>query len=120
MKLVNLTPHAITLQIPDGSRVTLPSEGNARVDSDPAPLETLPGVPVAVATSPQIWGAITGLPEPVEGTLYVVSLLVISRPEVAHRRDLVAPGTGPKDGAIRVTDGPRKGQIEAVTRLTRG
>jgi hypothetical protein len=119
MKLVNLTPHPIVLQAKDGSRTAIePSGSVARVASTPGQLVDW-GLPVPVAM-PQTWGSVEGLPEFEEGTLYIVSLLLLGRPEVQARGDCLAPGTGPNDGAVRVADGPRKGQIEAVTRLVCG
>jgi len=41
---------------------------------------------------------------------------VLGRPECQGRDDVVGPGTGPKDGAIRNEDG----NVIAVTRLVRG
>jgi hypothetical protein len=111
MKLVNLTPHAITLVSGD-TKITLPSEGIARVDATPGTLRTVEGVPVPIA-DPTVYGEVIGLPEPQEGTLYVVSLMVLER--CRHRADVVAPGTGPKDLPIRNA----QGQIEGVTRLVR-
>ena len=127
MKLRNLTPHVVVIQGADGSRLTLPSEGQARITSRPGARRVVlvPEVgdgkchQVTVA-EPQTWGAVEGLPDPQDGILYVVSLLVLGRPEVQARGDCVAPGTGPNDGAIRIADGPRKGQIEAATCLVRG
>ena len=43
----------------------------------------------------------------------MVSGFVLAHPSVAGRSDVVGPGTGPADGAIR----NEKGQIVAVTRL---
>jgi len=51
--------------------------------------------------------------------MYVVSVVVAGAlsPERRVVGDVVVPATGPADGAIRYSDGPRRGQIEAVTRL---
>lgn len=116
MNLVNLTPHAIVLQAADGTRTSIPPSGVvARVSSTPGYPETVDGVPVPVYT-PQMFGSVQGFPASFEtDTLYIVSALVISRAAVCGL-PLVAPGTGPNDGAIRNA----AGQIEAVTRLVRG
>jgi hypothetical protein len=114
MKLVNLTPHAIVLQATDGSRTTVPPSGTvARRASTPGALETLPGVPVPIAGR-QTFGQVAGLPSFEPDTLYIVSGLIAS--SMPDGLPLVAPGTGPNDGAIRSADG----KIEAVTRLIRG
>lgn len=122
MNFVNLTAHEIVLAFgaDNAERMAIPPSGAiARVAGNPGQPETLPGVPVPVMGR-QVWGALYGLPEPVEGTIYIVSTQVLARPEVLNRTDVVGPGTGPNDGAIRHEDGPRKGQIIAVTRLVRG
>jgi len=122
MKFVNLTPHDIVLASGENNakRMTIPASGIvARVSSTPGAAETIDGVPVPVMGR-QTWGSVEGLPDPVPNTLYIVSGVVLARPECQSRMDVVGPGTGPNDNAIRYTDGPRKGQVEAVTRLVRG
>ena len=111
MKLINLTPHDLTLRGPDGSDVIVPSSGVARVRTTPGELVEVPGIPVPIAL-PTLWGEIEGLPAPQADTIVVVSALVAER---ARRSDVVSPGTGPADGAIRDADG----RIVAVTRLIR-
>lgn len=72
------------------------------------------------------FGAVEGLPEPEPGVFYLVSAMVGSALSADRRSvgDVLLPGTGPDDGAVRqppvLPDGspnPRKGQIIAVTRL---
>ena len=115
MNIVNLTPHNIVLQDADGVRTVIASSGVARVASTPGALENVEGVPVPIAGR-ATYGAVEGLPGPVEGTLYVVSAMVLGRPECQGRDDVVGPGTGPKDGAIR----NEAGNVIAVARLVRG
>jgi hypothetical protein len=113
MNIVNLTPHNVVLQDADGVRTVIASSGVARVACTPGALENVEGVPVPVAGR-ATYGAVEGLPDPVEGTIYVVSAMVLGR--CKDRDDVVGPGTGPKDGAIRNEDG----NVIAVTRLVRG
>lgn len=110
--LVNLTPHPIVLRPFPGADITIPPSGAlARVASAPGvPVGDVHGVPVYSAP---VWGEVTGLPPAVAGTIYVVSALVAAR--CAGRDDVVSPGTGPADGAIR----DDAGRIVAVTRLVR-
>lgn len=108
--LVNLTPHPITLALPDGSRQTIQPSGLARCLPGPATVGD-EGLPVPVARQGAL-GPVEGLPGPAAGTVYIVSALVLGHPSLAGRRDVLAPGTGPADGAIR-----DNGQIVAVTRL---
>ncbi len=115
-KLINLTPHEIVLQTPEGERVRIPSTGLARVASTSGSDHTrfyTPGTfPCPVFAAP-IWGKVDGLPEEALGTYYIVSLIVAARLEGSGRIDCFSPGTGPNDGAVR----DAKGQVEAVTRL---
>lgn len=110
MNLINLTPHPIVLIQADGTQVTIPKSGQvARVSATPGQaVGSLGGVPLFSATS---YGPVEGLPPPKADTVYIVSGLVLSR--CIGRSDVVGPGTGPQDGAVR----NEKGEIIGVTRL---
>lgn len=107
VNLVNLTPHAITLRV-GGVDTAYPSEGVARVGSTPG--ERIPDQGLPLYTAPT-WGEVEGLPGPKDGTIYIVSSVVAAH--CGGRPDVFAPGTGPKDEAIRDDEG----QVVAVTRL---
>lgn len=107
---INLTPHALTLRSATGDTVLPPSGTVARVSASPGALEDVPGIPVPVAR-PDAFGSVEGLPEPEEGVFFIVSAMVGAH--VHNRPDVLTPGTGPRDGAIRND----KGHIVAVTRL---
>lgn len=109
MKIQNLTPHPITLQSPNGTQTIQPSGTVARVSATPGQSKDVEGIPVPVA-QPDTFGAVEGLPDPEEGTFYIVSAMVGAH---VKRADVLMPGTGPKDGAVR----NEKGNIVAVTRL---
>jgi len=116
--LTNLTPHALTLRNPEtGVETVIPPSGTvarwATVDFERV-LETVPGVPVPVASAP-VFGGAEGLPEPTPGTLFIVSSLVLQALK-GSRPDVLGPGTGPNDNAVRND----KGHVVAVTRLVRG
>lgn len=101
--MINLTPHAITLSLPNRESVTFPPSGKiARVASQEVVIGTLQGVPVIQRQ----FGAVEGLPE--DGTPCLVSALVLSA--CPGRAGVYAPDTGPT--AIR-----ENGQVVAVTRL---
>lgn len=101
--MLNLTPHPITVQLPDGSRATFPPSGQlARVTTEEVVVGEMAGVPVISRS----FGQVTGLPE--EGTPCIVSALVAGA--VPGRRGVYAPDSGPT--AIR-----EGGQVVAVTRL---
>lgn len=110
--LVNLTPHPLNL----GATV-LPASGTvARVTTTPGALTVVEGLPVPVKGA-ATFGGVVGLPEPTEGTFFVVSGLVGSALVAAglSRPDVLMPGTGPDDNAVR----NEKGHVVGVTCLVR-
>jgi hypothetical protein len=117
MNFVNCTPHDIVLRSAAGEDTTIPASGIiARVASTPGELHEEAGFPCLLQEA-EVKGKVTDLPEPVEGTFYIVSALVgesLLR-EGRVRKDVLQPGTGPQDGAIR----NERGHIVAVTRLKR-
>lgn len=129
VEFINLTPHAITLEV-NGERETIEPSGKiARVETQEFDLgATANGVPIVERS----FGEVEGLPKPERKafgwitdieefnrtakpgelsntTIYIVSSLVFAA--CAHRRDVAAPDTG--ETAIR----DEKGQIVAVRRL---
>jgi hypothetical protein len=112
MRFVNLTPHALNLVYEDGSEAVEVSEGHATVESTPGALD----VAVSEATGfpvygPPIFGAVTGLPDPQEGVMYIVSGIVGSA-LAGTRDDVLVPGTSPADN-------PRRNEARQVTGVTR-
>lgn len=108
VNFVNLTPHPIVVRLHDGD-VTFPPSGKvARVDEMPTTVVgEMGGVKILSRT---VFTAVINLPEPVEGTAFIVSGLVAG---AVSRADVFCPATGPKDGAIRND----KGHIIAVVAL---
>ena len=112
-KLVNMTPHTITIYATDDCQevtkgsytslvlkegakpiMTLPSEGVARASSSKELLYTIDNVPVYKT----VYGSPEGLPEPAPNTYIIVSALTAqSAPE---RHDLLII-----DGAVRDSEG---------------
>lgn len=115
-KVVNLTPHPITLRDSDDTDTTIPPSGQiARLTCEPGRvlLQPCEGLPVPVY-GPDTAGDIVGLPGAAPDTLYIVSNVVADA--VSDRQDVVCPATGPADNPIRNTGG----QVVAVTRLKLG
>lgn len=121
MKLINLTPHNIRLYRND-QWMDFPASGMvARVSSEsfgigyifPKEDIDLPVVRFMIPVYESCIGEVTNLPDETEGVGYLVSSMVAQA--VKHRGDVFAPDTG--SSAIRVQDGPNKGQILGVTRL---
>lgn len=123
MNFVNLTPHEIRIVTPghhEGaepglSRTVPPSGSVARVEvKDGAPKPPTETGPFAWIrrSGPPTYGAVAGLPEPEEGAVYLVSILVLQALAGTGREDVYAPDTGP--GAV-VRD--FEGKVVATTRL---
>ena len=114
MKLVNLTPHTIILRDPKGNDHAQPPSGIvARVAAIPAMAESIAGIPVPVYGRDQA-GPVQGLPDAQSDTMYIVSAIVGAQCP-SRRSDVLVPGTGPADQAVRDSEG----RIIAVTRLKR-
>jgi hypothetical protein len=106
---VNLTPHTITL-CSDGGQPLLsiePSGDVARVTA----ARTVIGAVEGGTVSRVEFGPVEGLPDPQEGTIFIVSLLVLNR--CAGRDDVFSPGELLRDeagrpiGCIGLTAAPR-------------
>jgi hypothetical protein len=108
MNLVNLTPHAITVQADDGQTLTVPPSGVVARASTTRTVVPTTG-PYRITS--QALGEVEGLPEqPQPNTLYVVSGLVLAALAAGGSTQyphLVAPDTG----ADAIRDG---GQVVAV------
>jgi hypothetical protein len=97
-EVVNLTPHAVSLADADGNVIaTFPPSGQvARVATTTEVVGELMGRPISRTT----FGKPTGIPDPQEGVVFLVSTVVAKE---ARRPDVVSPDTGPT--AIRGADG---------------
>lgn len=121
MKLINLTPHAVTLlaegfavfdgkakcyRLPDGVEpfvlAEFPSDGIARcaVQDTDLPALDVEGTPVPCCGV--TFGAIEGLPDPVDGTMYIVSAIVANAARAQGRHDVVVPARMVRDGEGKV------------------
>lgn len=101
-KLVNLTPHAITM-MDDNENILLviePSGNTARVSVRTERTETLAFDDVVLATSKSVYGSVEGLPEIEEGVVYIVSSLVAQR--VPEREDVFIPNESVRDDKGRI------------------
>lgn len=104
IRIINVTPHDVNIQREDGVIITVPpSEIPARAERTQQITGSLFGVPVKKTT----YSDVTGLPEPEEGTIYIVSSIILE--VCSDRKDIIAPNT---DGtAIR----DETGRVRAVT-----
>lgn len=111
MNVVNLTPHAINILSENGEQiVNYPASGNvARCGNVNTSLGEMDGVPVIT----QGFGEVSGVPEPVDGTIYLVSMVVGSALK-GQRDDIYGPATDPAN-AVR----NEKGHIVGVKALVK-
>ena len=103
MKIVNLTPHAVTLHGTAGQAVTLPPSGQvARLAVAREAMAPVVVDGIELAVSRPTLGAVTGLPDAQDGVLLLVSALVadaVRRADVVSRGELVRDGAGVIVGA---------------------
>lgn len=98
MNIKNLTPHTINFVSPEGYPVMdIKPEGTvARVSAKTATVGEIDGIPVTKS----VYGEVEGLPEPEEGTIYIVSALVAGR--VPEREDVFIPNESVRDEKGRI------------------
>ncbi len=107
----NYCPHTIKVKLSNSiETLSYPSLGNVRVLED---VKTI-GVDGCVVIRKIHYKEIMGLPEPMEGVKYIVSIVVAQINSISQnpRKDLVSPDTG--STAIR----DQNGQISFVTGFT--
>lgn len=103
MKLVNMTPHEISIINADGGIISIPPSGEVvRVAMVSTCVATIEGINFCATQ----FGCVEGLPEQVEGTMLIVSGMVL---DASERGDLCAPGNlvRDRDGRPVACDGLR-------------
>ena len=101
MTLINLTPHVVNLVTSDGT-VTIPPNGTVArcaVTREVIGQVEIEAYGATIPLTSTRFGAVEGLPEPVPGTLFIVSALVA---QAAKRDDLVIPDDAVRDEAGRI------------------
>lgn len=95
MNIINLTPHAITVLGQNGEVILAiaPSGQVARVSQTREIVGSINGIPVYRSK----YGAVTGLPESVDGVALIVSALV--RLASPGRADVYSPGELVRDAS---------------------
>lgn len=87
MSIVSLLPHVTSVVMPDDSVMFIDPSGTiARCSQS----EEVVGEVEGIVVTRQTFGAVTGLPEPEEGTWFLVSRMVASA--LPDRHDLLIPG----------------------------
>lgn len=99
---VNLTPHEITIMNDEGAIVArvAPSGTLARCQETRESVEGLAWGLSHIQVSCATYGAVTGLPAPKSGIVYLVSALVLA--QCAGRDDVFAPGPAVRNDAGQV------------------
>jgi hypothetical protein len=93
----NLTPHALNVRKADGTFLELPPSGTvARRSVERVVVGEIDGITVYASK----FGPLVGLPEPTDGTVYIVSALAAQA--CADRTDVLVPGEAIRDEAGRV------------------
>lgn len=93
MTIVNLTPHALAIYDLDGTTLlqTIESSGMARLSETVTDAgDTLEGIPVVEIVRDA--SGITGVPEPADDTIYVVSDMAFGPLRASGRTDIFRPG----------------------------
>jgi len=86
-KIVNCTAHILNIHREDGSILDIHPSGRCpRVTATTVAAVTVQGIAVMTTT----YGEVVGLPDPIEGVLFVVSGMV--RAASPERTDLASPG----------------------------
>ena len=86
MKFANLTQHDLNIVLENGDGLILPASGEvARVTFSTQQVDEVDGIPIyKTIYEPEI----IGLPEPEDGTIFIVSSLAA---QTAKRQDVLAP-----------------------------
>jgi hypothetical protein len=91
MKIVNLTPHAINILTENHAMAIIASGEIARCKTERKVIGDIDGIPVTST----VFGEVEGLPEPQEGTIYIVSSLVAQA--CRDRNDVFIPDDTVRD-----------------------
>lgn len=110
MRIVNLTPHEVKI-VDGGNNVVavFPSDGVARASQHDMLVDEINSIPV-VETE---FGEVLGLPEPTEGTVFIVSRITV---EAARAQGLSTDDLLVTSGAVRDDQGRIVG-CRALARL---
>jgi len=103
MKIVNLTPHPLNLmpEGPEGPVVTIPPSGQvARCTVDRVQVDTVTVDGISIPVNQTRFGKVENLPEPQEGTIFIVSALTAQA--VPEREDVFIPDDAVRDEQGRI------------------
>ena len=107
-EFINLTPHVVSLMNGNGEIIPIPPSGDVcRLETHSHHVGTLRLDGRTFPVFETLYGDIQGLPDSKNGTIYIVSALVVAK---CDRKDVVAPDTGStclrhEDGRIKAVKG---------------
>ena len=107
MTFVNLTPHTLTVSATDGKIISIAPSGTvARCNQTVSVVDTVTVDGHKIQVTSVILGDVTDLPDPQDGTVFIVSRLVADKMRDS-RKDLLIPGPllRDKDGKVIGCDG---------------
>lgn len=98
MKIINLTPHKVTIVNAEGASIMeIPVSGIiARVTCETVQVGEIEGIPVTETS----YSEVTGLPDPSKEIIYIVSSLVAQR--CSNRNDVFIPNESVRDAEGRI------------------
>lgn len=99
MNIVNLTPHTINIINGDKNVAIAPSGNIARVASSTEQVGEVEVAGMIIPVTVSKFGDVVGLPEPTEGTIFVVSGMVAGQ---VSREDVFSPGEQVRNDAGQV------------------
>ena len=101
MPIINLTKHEVNIVRPEGTYTLEGVDKPARVKSQTEILGWMHENGFAFPVQRTNYGEVEGLPDPVAGTIYLVSSMVASA--LPERTDLVVPADRIKDSSGNIT-----------------
>lgn len=104
-KMINLTPHTINF-VTNGIKIVIEPSGEiARVTCTSKVVDIINEIPV----TENEYGEVTGLPDPEEGTIYIVSSIVAQR--CKDRTDVFIPSDSIRDEKGRIVGCKALGRV---------
>lgn len=99
-KIINKTPHPLTIVTDNGNIVIEPSLPPVRVSESTHTIGTLTTNGMVVPVTRKSYGEVENLPDPEDNTVYVVSALVAAR--VPERLDVLITSSPVRDESGRI------------------
>lgn len=100
---INLMPHEVVILPADGGEIRIPSTGLARCKAGRVVVDRVSVDGVSIPVTEVVIGEVENLPEPQEGVVFIVSLLVAQKAARDGRTaDILVPDESVRDEAGRI------------------